>query len=192
MTKIQVGPKAWIYPMPALLIGAMVDEKPNFMPAAWCGIANGMPPMITVSIRKHRHTYKGIRQNMTFSANLPSTDMIRETDYCGIISGSKVNKAEVCRFNVFYGKLQTVPLIEQCPINLECEVVHILSMGSHDLVIGRIEETHITEDCLTDGNPDVAKIKPFIFATGFPLQYHAFGEVIAKAFSIGRELKDRE
>jgi len=192
MTKIQMGPKAWIYPKPALLIGTKVDDKPNFMAAAWCSIANGMPPMITVSIRKYRHTYKGIRQNMTFSANLPSADMVTETDYCGIISGSKVNKAEVCRFSVFYGKLQNVPLIEQCPINLECEVVHILALNSHNLVIGRIEETHITEACLTDGRPDVAKIKPLVFATGFPLQYHALGEVIAKAFSIGRELKDSE
>ena len=128
---------------------------------------------------------------MTFSVNIPSVDLVKETDFCGLESGSKVNKVEVCRFSVFYGKLKDVPLIEQCPVNLECEVVHTLALGSHELIIGRIEETHITEACLTDGKPDVAKIRPFIYATGF-MQYHAFGEVIAKAFSIGRKLKDGE
>ena len=188
MAKITLGPRTLLYPMPALLIGANVDDKPNFMAAAWCGIANGQPPMISVGIQPHRYTYKGIRQNLTFSANVPSVDLIRETDYCGIVSGSKADKVEVCQFKVFYGKLSTAPLIEQCPINLECEVLHILKLGSHSLIIGRIEETYISESCLTDGRPDVDKVKPLIYTPEPARQYNVFGEVAAKAFSIGRGL----
>jgi len=192
MSKVLMGPQTLIYPMPALLVGANVDDKPNFMVVAWSGIANGEPPMISVAIRHHRYTHRGIRQNLTFSVNVPSTDMVRETDYCGIISGAKANKVEGCQFKVFYGKLDNAPLIEQCPINLECKVMHILDLGSHSLIIGRIEETHISESCLTDGKPDVSKIKPLIYTTAPAHQYHAFGEVIAQAFSIGEELKARE
>jgi flavin reductase (DIM6/NTAB) family NADH-FMN oxidoreductase RutF len=189
MGKVTMGPQTLIYPMPALLVGANVDGKPNFMVVAWSGIANGEPPMISVAIRHHRYTLGGIRQNMAFSANVPSADMVVETDYCGITSGSKANKVDVCQFRVFYGKLGNAPLIEQCPVNLECKVVHILDLGSHSLVIGRIEETHITEDCLTDGKPDVNKIKPFVYTTSPARQYQAFGNVIAKAFSIGEKLR---
>ncbi len=39
-----VGPQTLIYPMPALLVGANVSDKPNFMAVAWGGIANGEPP----------------------------------------------------------------------------------------------------------------------------------------------------
>lgn len=192
MAKILLGPQTLLYPKPALLVGANVDGKPNFMAVAWGGIANGEPPMISVAIRHQRYTLKGIKQNMTFSVNIPSTDMVRETDYCGIVSGAKVNKAEVCGFKVSYGKLDNAPLIEQCPVNLECKVVHILDLGSHALVIGRIEETHVSDSCLTDGKPDVDKIKPFIYTTAPAIQYQALGEVIAKAFSIGKELKARQ
>jgi len=192
MDKILMGPQTLIYPMPALLVGANVDDKPNFMAVGWCGIANAEPPMISVAIRPHRYTHRGIRQNLTFSVNVPSTDMVRETDYCGLTSGSKVNKVEACRFRVFYGKLDNAPLIEQCPINLECKVMHILDLGSHSLIVGRIEETHISESCLTGGKPDVSKIKPLIYITAPAHQYQALGEVIAKAFSIGEELKARE
>lgn len=190
MAKLTMGPQTLIYPMPALLVGANVDEKPNFLTVAWSGIANGEPPMISIAIRHIRHTLRGIRQNLTFSVNVPSTDLVEETDYCGIISGSKANKAEVCCFSVFYGKLKNAPLIEQCPINLECKVVHILDLGSHSLIIGKIEETHVSQDCLTEGSPDVDKIRPFIF-TESPAtsHYQAFGAVIAKAFSIGKKLK---
>ena len=192
MGKTLMGPKALIYPMPALLIGTNVDDKPNFMTAAWCGIVNGSPPMISVAIRPQRHTHKGIRQNLSFSANIPSVDLVKETDYCGITSGSKVNKVEVCQFSVFYGKLGNAPLIEQCPINLECKVVHILELGSHSLFIGKVEETYVSESCLTEGKPDVNKIKPLIYTTEPARQYQALGEVIAKTFSAGLELKTRE
>ena len=192
MGKILMGPQTLLYPMPALLVGANVDDKPNFMAVAWGGIANGEPPMISVAIRHQHYTLKGIKQNMTFSVNVPSTNMVRETDYCGIISGAKANKAQVCRFKVFYGKLDKAPLIEQCPINLECKVVHILDLGSHSLVIGRIEETHVSDSCLTDGKPDVNKIKPLIYTTAPASQYQALGKVLAKAFSIGKELKAKQ
>jgi len=192
MSKILMGPQTLIYPMPAFLIGANVDGKPNFMTAAWCGIANSEPPMISTAIRHSRHTLRGARQNLVFSVNVPSIDLVKETDYCGIVSGAKIDKIEVCQFDVFYGKLENAPLIEQCPINLECKVVHILDLGSHSLIIGRVEETHVSENCLTDGKRDVNKIKPFIFVTEPESQYRAFGEVIAKAFSVGQELKARE
>ena len=113
MGKIVMGPQTLVYPMPTLLVGANIDDKPNFMTVAWGGIANGEPPMISVAIRHTRHTLKGIRQNETFSVNIPSADMVRKADYCGITSGSKVNKVEACQFEVFYGKLGNAPLIEQ-------------------------------------------------------------------------------
>ena len=193
MSKILMGPQTLIYPMPTILVGANVDDKPNFMTVAWCGIANGEPPMISVAIQHQRYTLRGIRQNLTFSVNVPSTDLVRETDYCGLVSGAKVNKVEACRFKVFYGKLNSAPLIEQCPVNLECNVAHILDLGSHSLIVGRVEETHVSESCLTDGKPDVNKIRPFIFTTEPASQYQAFGEVIAKAFSIGhKKMRDEK
>jgi flavin reductase (DIM6/NTAB) family NADH-FMN oxidoreductase RutF len=115
--------------------------------------------------------------------------MVTEADYCGIISGSKVNKVEACQFRIFYGKLKNAPLIEQCPINLECEVIQILDLGSHSLVIGRIEESYTSDNCLTDGKPDVNKIQPLAMIRAPSRQYHAIGEIVAKEYSIGQKLK---
>ena len=192
MSKTTFGPQTLLYPTPALLIGANVNGKPNFMTAAWAGIANSEPPMISVAIRHVRHTLKGIKQNMTFSVNIPSADMVTETDYCGITPGTKADKAKDCNFEVFYGKLETAPLIEQCPVNLECKVAHMLELGSHMLIIGKIEETHVSESCITDGRADVSKIKPLIFTMSPVSQYQALGEVIGKAFSIGKELRAKK
>jgi flavin reductase (DIM6/NTAB) family NADH-FMN oxidoreductase RutF len=188
MPKVTLGPRPLIYPMPTLVIGSNVDGKADFMAAAWCGIANGTPPMISVGLQHHRQTLKGIRKNNNFSVNVPSVDLVKETDYCGIISGSQTDKASDCKFKVFYGKLKTAPLIDQFPVNLECRVVHMLNLGSHTLVIGQIEEVHITDSCLTNGKPDVDKIKPLLWVIEGN-EYREFGKSIGKAFNIGKQIK---
>ena len=191
MAKVKIEQKTSVYPMPAFLIGANVDGKPNFMTAAWSGIGGSEPPVITVGIRHMRHTLKGIRQNMTFSVNVPSVDLVKETDYCGIDSGSKVDKVAACNFKVFYGSLKTAPLIEQCPVNLECTVMHLLDIGSHMLVVGRIEEVYASEDCLTDGKLDIDKIRPISFTALPEHGYRLPGEKVGMAFNIGLELRNK-
>lgn len=184
MTKKRLGPETLLYPMPAVLVGARVDGKPNYMTAAWCGIAAWKPPALTVGIQPVRHTIKGIREHGTFSINIPSVDMVRKVDYCGLYSGKKTDKSNL--FKTFYGVLDTAPLIEECPVNLECTVKHSLDLGSHILFIGEIIETHISEGCLTDGKPDPEKIDPLIYTTVFQ-QYQRLGTFVAKAFQVGKE-----
>jgi flavin reductase (DIM6/NTAB) family NADH-FMN oxidoreductase RutF len=167
MEKAELGPKTLLYPMPAVLVGAKVDEKPNFMTAAWCGIASHSPPALSVALRKERYTLKGV-----------------EEQGCGIYSGKKKDKSQI--FRTFYGVLQTAPLIQECPVNLECKVIHSLDLGSHTLVVGEIVETHVSKDSLTNGNPDPEKIDPLIYTPDVQ-RYHRLGEVIGKAFHMGKE-----
>ncbi len=189
MSKVAIGPRPLLYPMPTVLVGAKVDGHPDFMAVAWCGIVNGRPPMISVALQHPRHTLKGIQQTFTFSVNIPSVDYVKETDYCGVTTGAKTDKVADCKFKIYYGKLATAPLIEQFPVNLECHVVHTLDLGSHVLCIGQIDEVYVTDTCLSDGKPDVEKIRPFTWAVDPANDYREFGRPIGKAFSIGKELK---
>jgi flavin reductase (DIM6/NTAB) family NADH-FMN oxidoreductase RutF len=190
-SKIKIGQRIPASPMPAFIVGAFVDNKPNFLAIGWAGCVNRMPPMISVAVEHTRYTNRGIKQNQAFSMNLPSVDMVKETDFCGIVSGAEVNKAEICQFNIFYGERTNTPMIEQCPLNIECTVVHTIDLGSHDLFIGRIEETHIDEDCLADGKPDITRMKPFVLTTGYTNLYIGLSKTIGKAFSIGKVLKNQ-
>jgi len=189
MDKVKIGPQPLVFPMPAFLVGANVEGRANFMTVAWGGIACGEPPMISVGIRHPRYTLKGMQENMTFSVNVASSDQVKEVDFCGIRSGAKVDKVRVCRFKVFYGKLETAPMIEQCPVNLECKIEHMLDLGSHVLVVGKIEETYVSGKCFTGDHPDVNKIRPIGWTTLPANVYQELGETVGKAFKIGLELK---
>ena len=189
MGKVAIGARTLLYPLPTVLVGANVDGKANFSAYAWCGIVNSSPPMLSVAFQHHRHSLKGIKQNGTFSVNIPSVELVKETDYCGLVSGRETDKVADCKFNIFYGKLTNAPLINECPVNLECHALHILNLGSHEMVVGQIEEVYVTDSCLTDGEPDVTKIKPFLWVFRPTNQYWEFGKPIGDAFSIGKRLK---
>jgi flavin reductase (DIM6/NTAB) family NADH-FMN oxidoreductase RutF len=184
MKKVKLGPQTLMYPMPAVLVGTVVNEKPTFMTAAWCGIAASKPPAISVALQSVRYTLKGISANNTFSINIPSADLVEKVDYCGIYSGHRVDKSQI--FKVDYGKLNTAPLIEECPVNLECQVIHSLELGSHILFIGEITETYVNDNCLTDKKADPAKIDPLIYTTGAQ-QYQRLGEVVGRAWHAGKK-----
>ena len=184
MNKKTFGPQPLLYPMPAVLIGVKVEGKANFMTAAWCGITAYKPPSLMVGINKERYTLKGIKPQGVFSVNVPSADQVKMVDYCGIYSGAKKDKSKL--FKLFYGALKKAPLIEACPVNLECQVRHLLDMESHIVVLGEITETYVSDSCLTNGKVDSKKIDPLVFS--FPDgRYWRMGEAIARAFQAGKE-----
>jgi flavin reductase (DIM6/NTAB) family NADH-FMN oxidoreductase RutF len=189
MAKVTLGPRTILYPLPTILVGANVSGKPNFMAAAWCGIVNSRPPFFSVSLQYPRYTLKGILENNTFSINVPSQDIVAETDYCGIYSGKDTDKVADCKFNVFYGKTKSVPMVTECPINIECRVTQTILLPSHTLIIGECAEVFATDSCLTDGEPDIEKIKPFLWGARPGDDYWSFGKPIAKGHAIGKELK---
>ncbi len=184
MNKTRLGQDPLLFPTPAVLVGAIVNERINYMTAAWCGVACSKPPAISVSLRKQRHTFKGIMENRTFSINVPSADMAKTVDFCGIYSGIKDDKSKL--FETFFGDCKTAPLISECPVNLECKLMHTLDLGVHVLMVGEITQTHVSSNCLTNDKPDAVKIDPLVYSAG-TMVYQRLGEVIGKAFSIGKK-----
>jgi flavin reductase (DIM6/NTAB) family NADH-FMN oxidoreductase RutF len=186
MAKVTVGPMPYMSVMPTVLVGANVKGKPNYMTAAWATVACMAPPMVCVALNKTRYTVKGIEENKTFSLNVPSLKQVVETDHCGLVSGTQVDKSAV--FRSTYGKLKTAPLAEECPVNIECRLFKSVDCGSHLLYIGNIIEIHVGKACVTDGKPDITKINPIIYAQ---TSYFNVGKQIDKAFSAGKRYKKK-
>jgi len=170
--------------LPACLVGANVNGKPNFEAIAWCNLADYNPYLISISSEKSHYTNKGIRENKEFSVNMPSADMVAATDYCGTHSGETVDKSKV--FDVFYGELKNAPMISECPINVECRLVRTVELPHCELFIGEIVGVYMEEKLLTDAKPDMRKINPLVFEEGVG-NYWKLGKHIG---TIGKMEKD--
>ena len=186
MEKIKVDNSTRVFPMPMVVVGAVVEGRINYLAVAWVCWVNPNPPMIGVALGKGHHTNKGIREHKEFGISIPSVDLIKAVDYVGLVSGAKADKSKV--FESFQGQLQYAPMIRNCPLSLECKVVTKVDLPSNEFFIGEIVGVYTEERYLTDGKPDIKKIKPFML-TMPDSRYRGVGEIIGNAWSIGKDFQ---
>jgi flavin reductase (DIM6/NTAB) family NADH-FMN oxidoreductase RutF len=190
MEKIAVAPQCLIPVRPILIVGANIGGKPNFFEVGAGGLVSTDPPMVALPIRHQRYTLKSILENRTFSVNIPPVELVKESDYCGMVSGKKTDKVKDCNFHIFYGSLTTAPMIEECPINMECSLMHILGSNSHLIVVGRVDGTYLSQEFTKDNKPILDELKPLLW---FPemADYVMASKVVGKCRGAGNALKHR-
>ncbi|UCE29379.1 MAG: flavin reductase family protein [Candidatus Bathyarchaeota archaeon] len=162
-------------PLPIILVGALVNGHPNYLVIGYISPFD-FGRYIFFSLYKKRHTRTGIHENKTFSVNIPSENLLAETNICGSKSGRNFDKGAL--FDTFYGKLETAPMIRQCPINVECEVTEILDYDPNEGIIGRVVQSYVDSKCLTNGKLDMRKVHPIIWATGGDFNFYKLGDRI--------------
>jgi flavin reductase (DIM6/NTAB) family NADH-FMN oxidoreductase RutF len=171
-------------------VGTNVGGKPNYITIALVGVL--CYDAVAVSVGHKQYSNAGIKENGTFSINQPNTEMVKELDYCGLHSGKKVDKSAL--FDNFYGKVETAPMIKQCPVNIECRLVQTMERAAHTVFIGEVVEVYADENCLTDEVLDVSKVDPILYGpvkarSGYAGAYWKLGGHLARAWEVGKELK---
>jgi flavin reductase (DIM6/NTAB) family NADH-FMN oxidoreductase RutF len=165
--KIQLGSLPYIYPVPIVLVGANVTNQANFETIGDVGLMGIKPPIVYISSGVDHFTNQGILENGTFSINFPSTGMLALVDYCGQVSGKEVDKGAL--FEVFYGELGNAPLIQECPVNLECRVIKEFSIQHRQIFVGQVICTHVTENYVSKQEDRVtianlSQLDPILYA----------------------------
>ena len=187
MSKINIGKNVFTQTMPVTLLGSKVEGKVNFMTLAWVTRVNSNPPLFGVAINKVHHSSKGIMENKSFSINFPSEDLLIKTDYCGLVSGRKVDKSDI--FNVFYGELETAPMILECAVSIECKLFDVVELPTNNLFIGEAVAAYSEEQYLTDNKLDIKKINPLIL-TMPDNNYWKVGDHAGDAWKAGKNFKN--
>lgn len=185
MSKVNLGPQGFLYPMPVTLVGSDLADGPDFMPVAWVNRYQFKPPRLVVGISKDRATHAGIQHNGEFSICIPNVDLVSITDWCGLHSArAGIDKA--AKFTVFRGSLEYAPMITECPLCLECSVYRSVDLDTHDLFLADIAGTWTEERfLLPDGKPDMALMRPFVL-TMPDNRYWEIGKPIARAWDVGK------
>jgi flavin reductase (DIM6/NTAB) family NADH-FMN oxidoreductase RutF len=187
--KKKLEPINVLYPTPTVLVGTLVDDRPNFITIAHIGIVNHARPfLISLSMGKVHYTNAGIKESQAFSVNIPSEDLVAETDYVGLVTGNKVDKSKL--FDLFYGELESAPMIRICPVNMACRLYDTYDTPTHDLFIGEIIETYADESVLDQTTVDIARLKPLLFDMSSK-KYWSLGPALADCWRVGMSIKKK-
>ena len=164
MAKVTRNPGNYLYPVPPSLITCGPPDKPNIITLAWVGSLCSEPPIIGISIRPSRYSYGLVKQSGQFAVNVPTADMVRVVDWCGTVSGHSENKFAAMGLTPLPAKVIHTAVIEECPVNIECQVVQTIPLGSHDLFLGKVVGVQIDEGILdARGDIDLGRANPLAY-----------------------------
>ena len=169
MSKIKVNkPFRPVYPSPAALIVSIdKNKKPNVMTAGEVfNISLKEPCIIGIALRKATYTHSLICESKEFTVNFPTIAIMDKMDLVGTISGRDgFDKFNEYGLTTLKSDLLNSPIIKECPVNLECEMLSVTEVGDHDLFLGKVVMMHIDEDKFdAKGRVDIEKVDGFAFA----------------------------
>ena len=127
--KIERKPSTALLPTPVVLLSVAGHgkEKPNIITLAWAGTVCSDPPMLSVAIRPSRHSHRLVNAAREFVVNVPRAEQLEQVDLAGVWSGAEHDKFEELGLTARPANAVAAPLIEECPINIECVVRHQLA-----------------------------------------------------------------
>lgn len=168
MSKLTWKAGTMIYPVPAVMVSCGNKEiGENIITIAWTGTICTNPAMCYISVRKERFSYDLIKQTGEFVINLTTRDLVKATDFCGVKSGRDVDKFK--EMNLTAGKSTNIsaPLIEESPVNIECKVVEIKELGSHDMFLAEVISVNVDENLIDEnGKFHLEQSNPIAYSHG--------------------------
>lgn len=181
---------ALIAPLPPVMVSCGTPEQPNVLTVAWTGIINTIPPKTYISVRPTRYSYSIIKDSGEFVINLATSDLVRAVDFCGVRSGAQIDKFKEMQLTPVSSTEITAPMIDECPLNMECKVTQIIPLGSHDMFLAEILAVHVDETLIdAQGKLHLDRCKLAAFAHG---EYFELGEKIGTfGFSVRKKPKKK-
>ncbi len=189
MAKINWKPGTMIYPLPAVMVTCgSTPETQNILTVGWTGTICSDPPMCYISVRKSRHSHAILMKEKEFVINLTTEDLAKATDWCGVRSGKNYDKFK--EMNLTPGKASIVkaPTIEESPLSIECKVVEVKELGSHDMFIANVVNVIADDQFMTEkGEFRLQESKLLAYSHG---HYYKVGEEIGHfGYSVKKKKK---
>ena len=181
-------PGNFVNPVPAVLVTSGDMKKSNIMTVAWTGTICSDPAMTYISVRPNRYSYKLIKESGEFVINLTTRDLTFATDWCGVKSGKDVDKFKEMHLTKQKANFVKCPLIAESPVSIECKVVEIKELGSHDMFIAEVLGINASNEYIDEkGAFDISKCDLIAYANG---GYYTLDKKIGKfGYSVEKKKK---
>ena len=192
MAKQSWKPGNMLYPVPAVMVScARENERPNIITVAWAGTICSTPAMVSISVRPSRYSHEIIRETGEFVINLVTKDLTYATDYCGVKSGRDIDKFKEMHLTPSASKFIKAPGIEESPVNIECKVVEVKELGTHDMFIAEVVVVNVDDQYIDEsGKFHLNDVGLVTYSHG---EYFELGKKIGKfGYSVQKKKPDRK
>lgn len=168
MSRQSWKPGNMLYPLPVVLVSVTDGEgNDNVLTIAWAGTICSDPAMVSISVRPERYSHEMILKTGEFVINLPTRELAYATDFCGVKSGRNVDKFAEMKLTRVKAEKVMAPLIDECPVCIECKVVKREELGSHDMFIAEVVSVSVDEKYMDEnGKFHFEDSDPIVYSHG--------------------------
>jgi len=169
-----VGPRpiGWVSSMDA-------QGRCNLAPFSYFNGVAAAPPMVMFACNGD-HTKEGVpseskdtlaivRETGEFVVNLATWELREQMNTSSAPAPRGVDEFELAGLAKAPSTIVKPPRVAASPINLECKVVQIVALPTHEpsgtrnnLVVGSVVGIHIRDDLIEDGRVNISKVKPLL------------------------------
>ena len=167
--RVSYDPSRPIYPSPASLVTSVdADGRANIITLGETfNLSIRSPVIVGIAIAPARYSHQLIREQGEFVVNLPPASLLAKVMRCGSMSGRDHDKFAEVGLTPLPATHLRAPLIAECPVNIECRLLSVQTIGDHDLFLGEVLEHHVSPDLLNDGGTlDPTKLSTICIAGG--------------------------
>ncbi|NOX46098.1 MAG: flavin reductase family protein [Chlorobi bacterium] len=193
MAKIEWKPGNMLYPLPVVMISCGTKpETHNIITVSWTGTINTDPPMVSISIRKERHSFKLIKEAGEFVINLTTKELAKAADWCGVKSGRDFDKFKEMKLTAAPASKIKTPLIAESPVNIECKITQVIELGTHHMFLAKVVAVNVEERFLDKQTNkfDLRQTDPITYLHG---SYYTLGENLGRfGFSVRKKKGKRK
>lgn len=169
-----------VYPSPASLVTSIdAAGKPNIITLGETfNLSIRNPVIVGIAIAPERYSHTLISEQREFVVNLPPASLLPQVLKVGSMSGRDHDKFAEIGLTPLPATHVRPPLIAECPVNIECRLLFVQTIGDHDLLAGEVVAHHADPEVLSEsGDFNPAKLSTIVLAGGhfFDLGEHLRG-----------------
>jgi flavin reductase (DIM6/NTAB) family NADH-FMN oxidoreductase RutF len=158
-----------IYPSPASLVTSIdaAGKADIITLGETFNLSISKPVIVGIAIAPERYSHKLISEHGEFVVNLPTADLLPQVLEVGSRSGRDHDKFAEIDLTPIPATHVKPPLIAECPVNIECRLLDVQTIGDHDLFQGEALAHHVSPDLLDDdGKFAPSKLSTVVMAGG--------------------------
>ena len=152
-----------IAPRPIAFVSTIDEEgRPNLAPYSFFNAFSSTPPIVVFSSNRKvrdnstKDTLSNVRKNRGLVISVVNHAIARQMVLTSVEFPSGVNEFEKAGFTPVPASIVSAPLVKESPINMECRVNDIITLGEQGgaghLIICEVLAMHIEEEIIDENN----------------------------------------
>ncbi|MFG1807899.1 flavin reductase family protein [Streptomyces sp. NPDC049040] len=132
----------------------------NLAPHSFFSVSCVSPPVVQFTSVGRKDSLRNVEETGQFVVNLAPEHLVEEINATGTEFPHGVSEFDEVGIAREPSLRVKPPRVAASPVALECELHSTVRLGDSTVVFGRVVHAAVSEAMLTDGHPDVHKLRP--------------------------------